>query len=520
MKNLQQLKTITISAALMAVFAIQTARAESQISINGEWHAAKEASQVDVWNNNALINSKIPAFGKALARQFIEQNNQLLGVNEKITLDAVSENTSDQFHTVRMQKKLWGLEVRGGEAVVNISNNRVELVNADNTNLDGIQVIPSLSSKDAENIAFASYQGKALSAGDTKLKVLVSKDANGENIANLVYQVTVRDQDRLSSDIHFIDAQRGREVLATSNVHTIKDRKVSAGAGNDSDFDLDETNYKLVYADAGCNRLSMLDNFAVKATAPKTCNKVSKPLAQSADYAFKNSGLVYDYYKTEHNRDSIDNAGLPMKSVINFGSKFSNAAWISDKSIMIYGMGDGKMFNDFAVALDVAGHELTHGITSRTADLEYVGESGAMNESYSDVFGKLIDIKYGKGAADWKIGKSLFKDGKNAIRDMENPEVGNTKDFKYRGETCGRDNDFCGVHTNSGITNKAAVMIVKAIGADKTAKIYYLTLTQLLRSTSDFKDARAQTEAACAKLFGKDSADCKTVSSSFAAVGI
>ena len=175
--------------------------------------------------------------------------------------------------------------------------------------------------------------------------------------------------------------------------------------------------------------------------------------------------------------------------------------------------------NDFASPLDVVAHEITHGVTSSTAALQYASEQGALNESYSDVFGKLVAFSKGK-ASDWKIGRELFRDGSSFIRDMENPSISHYNNFRYRGQTCHRFNDYCGVHENSGIPNRAAVLIAKKIGLDRLGKIYYLTLTQLLRSSSDFKEAKAQTLAACTTLFGQQNPDCKAVSDAFESVGI
>ncbi|MCO5144225.1 MAG: M4 family metallopeptidase, partial [Oligoflexia bacterium] len=176
---------------------------------------------------------------------------------------------------------------------------------------------------------------------------------------------------------------------------------------------------------------------------------------------------------------------------------------------------------DFASSLDVVAHELTHALTSSTSNLQYVSESGALNESYSDIFGKLVAFKYGNPQKDWKLGKELFKDGKRFIRDMENPEVGHVRDFKYKGQFCNRMNDFCGVHTNSGIPNKVAVLITNSLGEEKIGKLYYMVLTQMLRTNSDFKEARAQTVEACKRLFrGGSSQECQAVAAAYSEVGI
>lgn len=294
-----------------------------------------------------------------------------------------------------------------------------------------------------------------------------------------------------------------------------------AGLGNDQDFDVisgtaEMSLWKTMFADKGCDSATELRG---NPGAPTPCNAADEKVTTSSTYAWNNAGMVHEYYLSTHNRDSIDGNGMAMNSAVNFGDAFSNAASVNDKSFMIYGMGDGVQLNDFAIGLDVAGHEMTHGVTARTSALVYRDESGAINESYSDVFGKLVAFKLNK-TNDWKLGKELFKDGVRFIRDMENPQIGHVRDQKYKGQPCSRANDFCGVHSNSGIPNKAAVMISKSIGLEKMGKLYYLTNTQLMRSSSNFKEQRAQTEAACSTLFGAGSADCQAVTASFVAVGI
>lgn len=522
-------------AGLLALCSIQAyAGVDGKIFMNGRWVEAVTARSFNAWNASALFPSADIGDAAATAKNFIKLNADALSLKPGISLKVENIQSSELLQTVRISKRFHGLEVMGGESLVHLSNGEVSFANMDATNLDALSAAPALSAEKAQAIAFAAYNGNAESVEAPSLKVIVLNKEEGRAAA-LVYEVTVRDRDGFSSDIHFVDAQSGNIVMSTTNVETIKERRVKAASGTEDDFNLDESQWKLIYADKGCSsslaslQLDLFD--AKKKTKPKptpvppsngganACNKVDAKVMNSALSAWNNSSVVYDYYQSKHSRDSIDGRGMSINSVVNFGSQFDNAAWVNDKGIMIYGMGDGTEFNDFASALDVAGHELTHGVTARTASLTYADESGALNESYSDVFGKLVAFSAGK-TNDWKLGKELFKDHTSFIRDMENPEIGNYKDYKYKGETCSRMNDFCGVHTNSGIGNKAAVLIANKLGLDKLGKLYYLTLTQLLRSSTNFKEARAQTEAACSKLFGADSSDCKAVSDAFTAVGV
>ncbi|HCU7777653.1 TPA: zinc metalloproteinase aureolysin, partial [Staphylococcus aureus] len=157
--------------------------------------------------------------------------------------------------------------------------------------------------------------------------------------------------------------------------------------------------------------------------------------------------------------------------VNNYGGQDNrnNAAWIGDK--MIYGDGDGRTFTSLSGANDVVAHELTHGVTQETANLEYKDQSGALNESFSDVFGYFVDDE------DFLMGEDVYTPGKegDALRSMSNPEQfgqpAHMKDYVFT------EKDNGGVHTNSGIPNKAAYNVIQAIGKSKSEQIYYRALT-------------------------------------------
>ncbi len=246
--------------------------------------------------------------------------------------------------------------------------------------------------------------------------------------------------------------------------------------------------------------------------------------------AHDNSQAVYDFFKDNFGRDSIDNRGMKLISTVHYGTKYNNAFW--DGSQMTYGDGDGELLIPLALGLDVVGHEMTHGVTERTAGLQYRNQSGALNESWSDVFGNLIEkwdeARKNPSAAErdpkWLIGEVVFTpkvDG-DAIRSMSapgtayarDPQPGHMKDYKNT------PNDNGGVHINSGIPNKAAYEVAMAVGRDKLAAIWYRAQTQYLTSTSKFIDAANVTAQAAADLYGKDSAEVKAVQTAWASVGL
>jgi Zn-dependent metalloprotease len=511
-------------AALVAPTAY--AAEQGKIYLNGSWAEAQQpVVAAEAFSLNALFGGEKKIDLSQMVRGFLDQNASILNVDQDSSWGVTQQQNGPELQSQRMSKTWKGLPVLGGDAVVHMSGGKIAFANADNTRLDQLSSQARIRPEEARALAFASYNGRALHTSAPQLKVLVLGQGT-EKAAKLVYEVTVRDRNEFASDIHFIDAQTAQELLVSTNVHTL-DRQVVSGLGSESDFELNDSGWATVFSDKGCEMNSKPadqgDGWSfpvLGASDPSPCNEVSEKVASSARYAWVNSGIVYDYYNSVHKRNSIDGNGMTLKSVVNFGgASFPNAAWYNDKGIMLYGMGDETKLNDFASPLDVVAHETTHGITSRTSNLEYSDQSGALNESYSDVFGKLVAFKNGK-PADWKLGKELFKDGIRFVRDMENPEVGHMDDYMYKGQFCNRFNDFCGVHSNSGIPNKAAVLLSKKIGLEKLGKIYFLTLTQLLRTNSDFAEAKAQTIAACATLYGQGSLDCAAVGEAFSAVGI
>ncbi|RDC48874.1 peptidase M4 family protein, partial [Acinetobacter sp. RIT592] len=207
---------------------------------------------------------------------------------------------------------------------------------------------------------------------------------------------------------------------------------------------------------------------------------------------------VYNYYKDTHNRESYDGNGSDINSYVHVpeedGSSMSNAYWNGVE--MSYGDGNKTTENAFTAANDVVAHEITHGVTSSSADLVYQYQPGALNESFSDVFGYFVD------SDDWQMGEDLYKTPGEAIRDLQDPtkhgQPANMKDYKNYSIYYDRG----GVHINSGIPNKAAYNTITKIGKEKSEKIYYRALTQYLTRQSQFKDAKSSLIQSAKDLYG------------------
>ncbi|MCW2974651.1 MAG: peptidase [Thermoleophilia bacterium] len=253
------------------------------------------------------------------------------------------------------------------------------------------------------------------------------------------------------------------------------------------------------------------------------------------DAAHTNAGIVRDFYQQVLGRNSIDGAGMDMKSVVHFGKDYNNAYW--DGAKMTYGDGDGKFFAPLSGALDVVAHEMTHGVTEHTARLEYAGQAGALNESWSDVLGEIVEQwsenRSGFGTpdaargADWLIGEDVMTPGTagDALRSMKAPGTAYDGDVQpadmahYQEMPNDEEHDNGGVHINSGIPNKAAYDAAIKVGSEKVAKIWYTALTDFLKPSADFAAAAGATIAAATKLYG-EGAESQAVADAWKAVGV
>jgi len=253
------------------------------------------------------------------------------------------------------------------------------------------------------------------------------------------------------------------------------------------------------------------------------------------------AGNVWSFYKKFFNRNSLDNHGLPLIQTIRYRENpqepFYNAFW--DGEQMFYGTGNPKFTNSFTEDLDIIGHELTHGVVDFEAQLEYKFQSGALNESYADVFGSLIKQwvhKTPARKADWLIGSNVLK-GKNALRSMkapgtaflndpifgDDPQPATMKGFQKLPNT--EDGDYGGVHINSGIPNFAfyvASFEINGNAWEKAGAAWYAALIdkKLMNKNSNFADAAAATLKKATARFGKNSLEVKGIEKGWKEAGV
>jgi Zn-dependent metalloprotease len=254
---------------------------------------------------------------------------------------------------------------------------------------------------------------------------------------------------------------------------------------------------------------------------------------EAATEAWDGLGETHELFATVYDRASIDDDNLRLDATVHYGRDYDNAFWNGEH--MVFGDGDNEIFRRMTASVSVIGHELTHGVTQYTAGLEYQGQSGALNESISDVFGALVEQHARLETADeatWLIGYGLFTDAVegNAIRSMKAPGTA------YDDDVLGKDpqpdhmrdyietnDDNGGVHLNSGIPNRAFFLTASLIGGnawEQAGHIWYDTLTGGLSSTADFATfARATTDAAESR-YGAGSVEVDAATSAWRTVGV
>jgi Zn-dependent metalloprotease len=249
--------------------------------------------------------------------------------------------------------------------------------------------------------------------------------------------------------------------------------------------------------------------------------------------AYDGAGATYDLYWEVYQRNSVDGLGLRLDSSVHYQKNYDNAFW--DGQQMVYGDGDGQLFNRFTIAVDVIGHELTHGVTQYTSNLNYSYQSGALNEAFSDIFGSLVKQRLlGQTAtdADWLIGKGLFTANVNgvALRSMKAPGTAYNDPVLGKDPQPGTMHDYVnttedngGVHINSGIPNHAFYLMATSIGGnawEKSGKIWYISARDKFKSNTNFQNAADLTFQTAGELFGVGSPEQIAVQNGWEGVGI
>ncbi len=254
----------------------------------------------------------------------------------------------------------------------------------------------------------------------------------------------------------------------------------------------------------------------------------------ATDEAYDGFGATWTLFHDVYGRDSIDGTGMELRGTVHYGQGYDNAFWNSER--MVFGDGDDEIFGRFTASVEVIGHELSHGVTERTAALVYQGQSGALNEHVSDVFGVLVkqhQLGQTADAADWLVGADLLLPGVAgvAIRSMiapgtayDDPRLGKDPQPDHMDRFVTTTDDNGGVHINSGIPNRAFALAANAIGGQawvSAGQVWYDVLTGgQLGARADFATFARLTVAAAGARFGEGSPEQNGVREGWTGVGV
>ncbi|WP_432253243.1 M4 family metallopeptidase [Streptomyces sp. HNM1019] len=470
-----------------------------------------------------------------------------LGAKEKLVVKDVIKDADGTVHT-RYDRTYDGLPVLGGDLIVHrakggdvrsVTKATKATVKVASTTAG---IAPSAAAKSAVKLAKADDTAEA-AADQAPRKVIWAAD--GKPV--LAYETVVGgvQKDGTPNQLHVItDAATGKKLYEYQGIETGKGESEYSGSV-ELGTSKEGSGYTLTDADRGGHKTTNLENGEEgegKAFTDDDDNwgtgKPDDPQTAAVD-AHYGAAATWDYYKNVHGRDGIAGDGKGAYSRVHYGDSYVNAFWDDSCFCMTYGDGEGNKAP--LTALDVAGHEMSHGVTSKTAGLEYTGESGGLNEATSDIFGTSVEfnVKNSTDVGDYLIGEAIDINGDGTpLRYMDEPSKDGQSADNWSDDVGNQD-----VHYSSGVANHFFYLLsegsgakeingvkydsptsdgskVEGIGRDKAEKIWYKALTTYMTSNTDYHAAREATLKAATDLYGADSAESKGVDAAWAGVNV
>ncbi|MGI5262421.1 M4 family metallopeptidase [Streptomyces angustmyceticus] len=465
-----------------------------------------------------------------------------LGAAEKLVVRDVVKDADGTVHT-RYERTYEGLPVLGGDLVVHEAPNGTRSVTkATDARISvattSAALAPSAAKKSALSAAAAKKDTRT-SASAAPRKVIWA--ATGKPVLAYETVVTGVQKDGTPSELHVVtDAATGRKLFQHEAIETGSGTSTYSGKVSLTTTKSGSTYQLTDGARGGHKTYDLKQNTSGTGALFTDANDVWGGGRQTAGVdAHYGAAVTWDFYKNTFGRNGIRGDGKGAYSRVHYGSNYVNAFWDDDCFCMTYGDGEGNAHP--LTSLDVAAHEMSHGVTAATAGLNYSGESGGLNEATSDIFGTSAEF-YAKNASDpgdYLIGEKIDINGDGTpLRYMDKPSkdgasadywssgVGN-KDVHY---SSGVANHFFyllsegsgaktinGVHYNSPTSDGSKVT---GIGRAKADKIWYKALTTYMTSTTNYKAARAATLKAAGALYGTTSAEYKAVGAAWKGVNV
>ena len=462
-------------------------------------------------------------------------------------------------HT-HVQQRVAGVPVWEGEAIVHLkSDGDLSLVTDELKESIVVDTKPNFDADEALKIARRTNRGFRVITEQPSVELYIFRGAERDHLPSRVEMPRLDGSRHTSIPVIFLDAHTGEKVFEYNNLQTGSGNSLYSGtvtidtSSSGSTFYMEDLTRRMGTFNMNNTGDENTGGGGTQSRFTGTDDVWSATAERAGVDAHWGARWTYDYFKNVHGRNGINgsngpgttaagaNSGISLvASRVHFGTQYNNAFWFNNR--MSYGDGDGVNFGPL-VTLDIAGHEMTHGVTQYTAGLTYANESGALNESMSDVFGALVE-SYARGGVvnsdTWKIGEQAYTPGTagDALRYMDNPHLAGNGGFtsdddpdhyaeRYTGTA-----DSGGVHINSGIGNKAFHLVaaggthhrsgvaVTGIGTSDAGRIWYRALTVYMTSSTNFSGARTATINAANDLFGSTSVQATTVARGWCAVGV
>ncbi|TND07528.1 MAG: peptidase M4, thermolysin [Bacteroidetes bacterium] len=533
-----------------------------------------EANRICPGSETVLINkqSQVPsfiAFAKGAGPSAMNVFSKLRGPLKMQPADEWQhfKTTKDNlgFTHYRYRQFYNNIPVKGGEYIIHEKNGAVESVNGMFFNGLQINTNPSVSVQDALSRAMAYVHARIykwqLPEEETMLKhikndlsatyfpqgellIIAERGDIFKRNMKLAWKFDIYAAEPMSRQYVYLDAHTGEIIHFENRIHEIDvpatANTMYSGTQNITCDNFSAGQYRLREAARGQGIHTFnLANSTNQGNAVDFVNNSTNWTStvnddHTATDAHWGAEKTYDYYLSQHNRNGIDGSGMLMVSYVHYGSNYNNAFW--DGQSMSYGDGSQQSggFNPLT-GIDVCGHEFTHGVTENTAGLDYQDESGALNESFSDMFGTSIEFYSKPLTANFQIGEEIVVNQGSALRSMSNPNQFGDPDC-YNGTnwyTGTADNG--GVHTNSGVQNFWFYLLcqggsgtndlgdsysVTGLGINNAAQIAFRNLTVYLISTSQYADARTYAIQSAQDIFGACSPEVVATANAWYACGV
>ncbi|MFF8096836.1 M4 family metallopeptidase [Streptomyces sp. NPDC016675] len=473
-----------------------------------------------------------------------------LGAKEKLVVKDVVKDHDGSVHT-RYERTYDGLPVLGGDLVVHRAPSGATegVTRATKAAIKVASVTPKVGTAQAERQALSAAEdaGSSRAAADAVPRKVIWA-ADGKPV--LAYETVVGglQEDGTPNELHVVtDAVTGTKLHEYQGIETGSGKSLYSGTvtlgttKSGSTYQLYDTargghkTYNLARKTSGTGTL-FTDADDVWGTGAASSSSTDQTAAVDAAYGAQ---TTWDFYKSTFGRSGIKNDGKAAYSRVHYGSNYVNAFWSDSCFCMTYGDGSGNTHP--LTSLDVAGHEMSHGVTSNTAGLNYSGESGGLNEATSDIFGTGVEF-YANNAADkgdYLVGEEIDINGDGTpLRYMDKPSKdGASKDYWSSGlggvdvhYSSGPANHFffllaegSGARTVNGVSYNSPTAdgsTVTGIGRAKALQIWYKALTTYMTSTTNYKGARTATLSAASGLYGATSTEYRTVAAAWTAINV